>query len=123
MGSPFCSAPGRVRVLVNIGVSYRRAPLATLDALTLRDLPAFYNILGSIPGIKGAVVVQTCNRVDIFIDVEENGVDNEKILWNWALGTKFKLHELRRLANKRTDGLALEDLLARATVRHAILSE
>ncbi len=88
-------------MLVNIGVSYRRAPLSTLDALTLRDLPGFYNILGSIPGIKGAVVVETCNRVDMFIDADESVEVNEKILWNWALETKFKLHELRRLAEHR----------------------
>src|SRR5712664_1640848 len=121
MGSPFCSAPGRVRVLVNIGVSYRRAPLATLDALTLRDLPAFYNILGSIPGIKGAVVVQTCNRVDMFIDAEENVEDNEKILWNWALETKFKLHELRRLAEQRTGGQVLEYLVSLASGLESML--
>src|SRR5713226_3170962 len=121
MGSPFCSAPGRVRVLVNIGVSYRRAPLATLDALTLRDLPAFYNILGSIPGIKGAVVVQTCNRVDIFIDAEENVEDNEKILWNWTLETKFKLHELRRLAEQRTGEQVLEYLVSLASGLESML--
>src|SRR6266849_1774028 len=121
MGSPFCSAPGRVRVLVNIGVSYRRAPLATLDALTLRDLPAFYNILGSIPGIKGAVVVQTCNRVDMFIDAEENVEDNEKILWNWALETKFKLHELRRLAEQRTGDQVLEYLVSLASGLESML--
>src|SRR6267143_4405603 len=121
MGSPFCSAPGRVRVLVNIGVSYRSAPLATLDALTLRDLPAFYNILGSIPGIKGAVVVQTCNRVDMFIDADENVEDNEKILWNWALETKFKLHELRRLAEQRTGGQVLEYLVSLASGLESML--
>jgi glutamyl-tRNA reductase len=99
-------------VLVNIGVSFRRAPLSTLDALTLRDLPAFSKILRSIPGIKGAVVVQTCNRVDMFIDADEDVEVNEKILWNWALESKFKLHELRTLADQRTGDQALEYLVS-----------
>jgi glutamyl-tRNA reductase len=108
-------------VLVNIGVSYRRAPLATLDALTLRDLPGFYRILGSIPGIKGAVVVQTCNRVDMFIETDKGVEVNEKILWNWALETKFKLHELRRLAEQRNGDQVLEYMVSLATGLESML--
>jgi glutamyl-tRNA reductase len=108
-------------VLVNIGVSYKKAPLATLDALTLRDLPGFYNILKGIPGIRGAVVVQTCNRVDMFIDADE-GVDvSEKVLWNWALETKFKLHELRNIAEQRTGEKVLEYLVSLASGLESML--
>jgi glutamyl-tRNA reductase len=96
-------------VLVNIGVSYKKAPLATLDALTLRDLPAFYKILKGIPGVGGSVVVQTCNRVDMFIDTDDREI-SEKILWNWALESKFKLHELKKLAEQRTGKEVLEYL-------------
>jgi glutamyl-tRNA reductase len=108
-------------VLINIGVNYRRASLATLDALSLRDIPAFYNILGSIQGIRGAVVVQTCNRVDLFIDADEGVEVNEKILWNWALETKFKLHELRRLAEHRTGDQVLEYLVSLASGLESML--
>src|SRR5713226_4374561 len=111
MPSHLCSALGDAGMLINIGVSYRRAPLSTLDALTLRDLSGFYKILGSITGIRGAVIVQTCNRVDMFIDADEGVEVNEKILWNWALETKFKLHELRRLAEQRTGERVLEYLV------------
>ena len=108
-------------MLLNIGVSYRKAPLATLDALTLRDLPAFYNILGSITGVRGAVVVQTCNRVDMFIDADEGVEVNEKILRNWALETKFKLHELRKLAEQRTRDQVLEYLVSLASGLESML--
>src|SRR2546425_1322327 len=108
-------------MLLNIGVSYRRAPLATVDALTLRDLPGFYNILGGIPGVRGAVIVQTCNRVDMFIDADERVEVNEKILRNWALETKFKLHELRKLAEQRTGDQALEYLVSLASGLESML--
>src|SRR5467141_2289766 len=121
MGSPFCSAPGRVRVLAKIGVSYKIAPLATLDAITLRDLPPFYKILRSIPGIKGTVVVQTCNRVDMFIDANDGAEIIEKILWNWALQTKFKLHELKRIAEQRTGEQVLEYLVSLASGLESML--
>jgi len=108
-------------VLVNLGVSYRKAPLATLDALTLRDLPGFYKILASIPGVKGAVLVQTCNRADMFIDAGEGTDINEKILWNWALESKFKLHELRKLAEQRTGEQVLEYLVSLASGLESML--
>jgi glutamyl-tRNA reductase len=108
-------------MLINIGVSHRRAPLATLDALTLRDLTGFYKILGSITGTRGAVVVQTCNRVDMFIDADEGVEVNEKILRNWALETKFKLHELRKLAEQRTGDQVLEYLVSLASGLESML--
>src|SRR3989442_1305024 len=108
-------------MLLNIGVSYRRVPLASLDALTLRDLPGFYNILGSITGVRGAVVVQTCNRVDMFIDADERVEVNVKILRNWALETKFKLPELRKLAEQRTGDKALEYLVSLASGLESML--
>ena len=118
----FGSAPGRARVLVNIGVGYRRAPLATLEALTLRDIPGFYSIIRGIPGVSGAVLVQTCNRVDMFIDADEGaGGIIEKILWNWALETRFKLHELRRLADQRTGDQVLEYLVSLASGLESML--
>ena len=108
-------------MLFNIGVSHKRAPLATLDALTLRDLPGFYKILRSIPRIRGATIVQTCNRVDMFFDAGEGVEVNEKILWNWALQTKFKLHELRKLAEQRSDEQVLEYLVKLASGLESML--
>ena len=108
-------------MLVNIGVSYKKAPLATLDALTLRDLPAFYKILKGIPGIRGVVVVHTCNRVDMFIDAYEGVEVSEKILWNWALETKFKLHELKKLSELRSAEKVLEYLVSLASGLESML--
>src|SRR5216683_8349241 len=121
MPSHLCSALGDAGMLLNIGVSYRRASLATLDALTLRDLPGFYKILGSITGVRGRVVVQTCNRVDMLIDADEGVEVQEKILWNWALETKFKLHELRKLAEQRTGDRVLEYLVSLASGLESML--
>jgi len=108
-------------VLVNIGVNYKKAPLATLDALTLRDLPTFYSILKGIREVSGAVVVQTCNRVDLFIDAQGGADVSEKVLWNWALETKFKLHELKKLAEQRTGEQVIEYLVSLASGLESML--
>lgn len=108
-------------MLVKIGVNYKKAPLATLDALTLRDLPGFYKIVKGIPGVRGIVVVQTCNRVDVFIDADDDTEVGEKVLWNWALESKFKLHELRKLAEQRTGEEVLEYLVSLASGLESML--
>jgi glutamyl-tRNA reductase len=110
-----------LRLLASLGVNYRRAPLSVLDALTLRDPPAFYKTLRSTPGVRGAVIVQTCNRVVFFIDADEGVGVSDKILWNWALHTKFKLHELRKLSEERTGSQVPEYLVSLASGLESML--
>ena len=85
-----------------MGVSYKRAPLATLDALTLRDIPAFYKTLRSISEVEGAVIVQTCNRVEFFIEAQNGAEVGDKILRSWAFETKFGLQTLRSIVDEKT---------------------
>src|SRR5207247_9869642 len=87
-------------MLVSVGVSHKRASLATLDALTLRDLSEFYADLHSIREISESVVLQTCNRVEIFLGTKHDPpADN--ILRTWALATKFKLLYLQQTTKSR----------------------
>lgn len=51
----------------------------------------------------------------MFIDAQEGVVVNEKILWNWALESKFKLHELQRIAEQRNGEQVLEYLVSLAS--------
>src|SRR5437773_11147945 len=87
-------------MLVSVGVSHKRASLATLDALTLRDLGGFYAELHAIREISESVVLQTCNRVEIFLGPKHDP-RAENILRTWALATKFKLAELQRTVEVR----------------------
>src|SRR5439155_16180450 len=88
---------------------------------TVRDLPTFYSILKGIREVSGAVVVQTCNRVDLFIDAQGGADVSEKVLWNWALETKFKLHELKKLAEQRTGEQVIEYLVSLASGLESML--
>lgn len=74
--------------------------MATLDLLSLRDAPGFYKILRSLTGIKGAVVLQTCNRVEFYLDTDDQTDITDRVLWHWALETKFKLGELSRIVDR-----------------------
>jgi len=98
-------------VLVNLGVTYKKAPLATLDALTLRDPNRFYQIIRTLPSIKGSVLLQTCNRVEFYLDTDTGEDVAGKVLWHWALETRFKLSELARLVEVRKGDEAVDHLV------------
>ena len=101
-------------MLVSVGVSHKRASLATLDALTLRDLGEFYADLHAIREISESVVLQTCNRVEIFLGTKHDP-RAENILRTWALATKFKLAELQRTVEVRTGDAVVEHLVRLAS--------
>src|SRR3989442_7632192 len=57
----------------------------------------------------------------MFIDTDDGADISEKILRNWALETKFKLHELRKLAEQRTGDQVLEYLVSLASGLESML--
>ena len=99
-------------MLVSLGVSYRKAPLATLDALSFRDIPAFYKFLSTTDVMNGAVILQTCNRVELFLDTKDSSQIRADVLREWALETKFKLGELSKLVEAR-EGRGVVEYLVR----------
>lgn len=101
-------------MLVSVGVSHKRASLAKLDSLTVRNLDRFYTDLTAIRGINELVVLQTCNRVEIYLEAQQ-GLSIESVLRTWALATKFKLVDLQRLVEIRTQDAVIEHLVRLAT--------
>ncbi len=99
-------------MLVSLGVSFRKAPLATLDALSFRDIPAFYKLLRPRHGLDGVMILQTCNRVELFLDTKDSSQIRDSVLREWALETKFKLGELNKLVDVR-EGKSVVEYLVR----------
>jgi len=57
--------------ILQVGVSHRRAPLDLLERLAFAegDLPKAYRRLADDPDVREAVLLSTCNRVEIYGDV------------------------------------------------------
>jgi glutamyl-tRNA reductase len=100
-------------LLVSVGVSHKRASLAILDTLTIRDLASFYTDLRAVHQIE-LIVLQTCNRVEIFVEAKV-APSTETILRSWALATRFRLAELHRLAEVRIEEEVVEHLVRLAS--------
>lgn len=58
--------------ILALGVSYRRASVALLERLAFGDddLPKAYHHLLSLPSVDEAVVLSTCNRIEVYASVE-----------------------------------------------------
>lgn len=58
--------------ILSLGVSYRSAPVELLEQLGFpeEDLQKAYDHLTRLPSVDGAVILSTCNRVEIVADVE-----------------------------------------------------
>jgi glutamyl-tRNA reductase len=58
--------------LLSAGVSYRRAAVSLLERLAFasEDLPKAYHHLEGLEEIRGAVVLSTCNRVEVVAEVD-----------------------------------------------------
>jgi glutamyl-tRNA reductase len=54
-----------------LGVSYRRAPIELLERLAIpeEEEPKAYRRLDGLDGIRGSVVLSTCNRVEVYAEV------------------------------------------------------
>ncbi len=102
-------------------MNYKRTSLSNLYARTLRDTRLFYNILRAHPGVNGAVIVQTCNRVELFLDAENPDLIRNEILRHWALETKFKLSELQELLESRNGDEVVEYLVRLASGLESML--
>jgi glutamyl-tRNA reductase len=76
-----------------------------------RDPEEFYRITKSLQGIKGSLLLQTCNRVEIYLDTDETEEVSRKVLRHWALETRFKLNELTRLVEVRRDEEVIDHLV------------
>jgi len=108
-------------VLVSLGVSYRKAPLATLDALSFRDVRAFYKLLRGTHELNGAMILQTCNRVELFLDAKDPSQIRSNVLREWALETKFKLGELNKIVEAREGKSVIEYLVRLAAGLESML--
>lgn len=101
-------------MLLGVGVSHKRTSLSTLDALNIRDQSKFYSDIKAVPEVNEAVILQTCNRVEILIEGRE-GLKAESVLRSWALDTRFRLAELERIAEIRTGDEVIRHLVRLAS--------
>jgi glutamyl-tRNA reductase len=68
--------------VINARVTYRNAPIHLLEKFTFKDLDNAHKTLLEKAELKECVIIQTCNRVEVFA-ISKN-LDEQKLLSGWA---------------------------------------
>ena len=68
--------------IINARVTFRKSPIHVLDRFTYNDLTNAYSSFRDNSGLNECVILQTCNRVEVF--GIGNQTDIEKIKKTWA---------------------------------------
>ncbi|MFQ5940141.1 MAG: glutamyl-tRNA reductase [Nitrososphaerales archaeon] len=68
--------------IMNARVTYRKVPIHILEKFTFKDLDTAYKSFKADRSIKECVILQTCNRVEIYVLSDNAG--HEKLLHLWG---------------------------------------
>ncbi len=68
--------------IINARVTFRKSPIHVLERFTFKDIDDAYSRFKEHAGLSEFVILQTCNRVELFGAVKN--FDIEKIKKTWA---------------------------------------
>ncbi|MEM2785595.1 MAG: glutamyl-tRNA reductase [Candidatus Nitrosotenuis sp.] len=67
--------------IINARVTFRKSPIHILEKFTFKDIESAYESFRKYSGLKEFVILQTCNRVEIFGSTDELKIDKIKKTW------------------------------------------
>ena len=68
--------------IINARVTFRNSPIHILEQFTIKDMDDAYDKFKKESGLDECVIIQTCNRIELFGKTKSN--DLEKIKKTWA---------------------------------------
>ncbi len=82
--------------LLNFRITYKEAPIHLLEKFTFKDINSAYDSFLEHLQLKECLILQTCNRVEIFAVVDE-GLDLQKIICYWAAYSNLSTEEFSKI--------------------------
>ncbi|MGQ0606321.1 MAG: glutamyl-tRNA reductase [Candidatus Nitrosotenuis sp.] len=67
--------------IINVRVTFRNSPIHVLEKFTFKDLDSAYESFRKHSGLKEIVILQTCNRVEIFGSADSPNIQKIKKTW------------------------------------------
>lgn len=78
--------------VINARITYRNAPIHLLERFAFTDLDAAYRKLIKIAELRECIIIQTCNRVEVF--AASKNPDQKRLLEGWAYATGLSYNEV-----------------------------
>jgi glutamyl-tRNA reductase len=82
--------------LLNFRITYKEAPIHLLEKFTFKDINSVYDSFLEHLQLKECLILQTCNRVEIFAVIDE-GLDLQKIICYWAAYSNLSTEEFSKI--------------------------
>jgi glutamyl-tRNA reductase len=97
------TAIGLVQI-VNARVTYRNTPIHLLEKFTFKDMDSAHKAFLQRAGFDECVILQTCNRVEVFAAGKDS--DEDKLLDEWVSTVGLSENDLARIEiNKGKDAI------------------
>lgn len=78
--------------VINARVTYKNAPIHLLEKFTFKDVEAAHRAFVDGAGVDECVILQTCNRVEVFAAAKN--ADEASVLEQWAKAAGLEKHDL-----------------------------
>lgn len=74
--------------LLNVRVTHKKSPIHVLEKFTFKDIGKAYREFLTSNGIRECVIIQTCNRVELFLALEK--IDTDNIFETWRKNSEIR---------------------------------
>jgi glutamyl-tRNA reductase len=82
--------------LINFRVTYKEAPIHLLEKFTFKDINSVYEFFLENLHLKECLILQTCNRVEIFAVADEE-LDFQKIIGYWGSHSNLEYEDFSKM--------------------------
>jgi len=79
--------------IINARVTFRNSPIHILEQFTIKDIKNAYEQFKKHSGLDECVIIQTCNRIELFGKSEMNDLDKIKKTWASITGLEEELFD------------------------------
>lgn len=79
--------------IINARVTFRNSPIHILERFTIRDLESAYTQFKEHSGLDECVIIQTCNRIELFGKVKNYDINKIKKTWASLTGLEEEAFE------------------------------
>jgi glutamyl-tRNA reductase len=103
--------------IVNLRVTHKKASIPVLEALVFKDLPKALKEICTLEGVNESVIIQTCNRVEIFavVPTEHWLTAGAEMAEYWRRRAGFNFEHFYDILEKNFNSEALTHLLRLAS--------
>ncbi|GBE55985.1 glutamyl-tRNA reductase [archaeon BMS3Bbin16] len=107
---------------LNVRITHKKADVPTLESISFTDPKEALRDIAALPQIKGCVLIQTCNRVEIFVAAENISEAHHNLI-DYIMGetiAKFKAH-FKNGASKMPREKILEHMITASKQFHDVI--